>query len=190
MLRPHTATGLDSLVLVADSPGSDHASVSAALTRAIHGQDPAAEVATPSGYQAAVNAQIAQNTWTIHVSVLVLLVYVIIAALNTLAMAALARRAELAILRLAGATRQQLLRMVRIEQAVLLGLALTVGGGIAALALIPMVKSTTGSATPYVPVAGWLAVIGGTTLLSMAGTLLPALRALRIPPIEAIGPQE
>ena len=190
VLRPHTATGLDSLVLVADSPGSDHASVSAALTRAIRGRDPAAEVATPSGYQAAVNAQIAQNTWTVHISVMVLLVYVIIAALNTLAMAALARRAELAILRLAGATRHQLLRMVRIEQAVLLGLALTVGGAIAALTLIPMVKGTTGSATPYVPVAGWLAVIGGTILLSMAGTLLPALRVLRIPPIEAIGPQE
>jgi len=47
-----------------------------------------------------VNAQIAQNTRTIHVSVTVLLVYVIIAALNTLAMAALARRGELGILRL------------------------------------------------------------------------------------------
>jgi hypothetical protein len=39
--------------------------VLAALTRAIRGQDPAARVVTPGGYQAAVNAQIAQNTWTI-----------------------------------------------------------------------------------------------------------------------------
>ena len=61
ILRPHTATGLDSLVLVADSPGSDRASVSVALTRAIHGLDPAAKVATPAGYQAAVNAQIARR---------------------------------------------------------------------------------------------------------------------------------
>lgn len=66
--------------------GADHASVLAALTRAIHRRDPAAEVATSGGYQAAVNAQIAQNTWTIHVTVTVLLVYVVIAALNTLAM--------------------------------------------------------------------------------------------------------
>jgi putative ABC transport system permease protein len=182
MLRPHTATGLDSLVVVADSPGSDHSSVLAALARAIQGSDPGAQVATPSDYQTAVNAQIAQNTWTIHVSVIVLLVYVIIAALNTLAMAALARRGELAILRLAGVTRRQLLRMVRIEQAVLLGLALTVGGGIAALTLVPMVKGTTGSATPYIPTGGWVAVIGGTILLGMAGTLLPILRMLQIPP--------
>lgn len=190
VLRPHTATGLDSLVLVADAPGSDHASVLTALTRAIHPIDPAAQVITPRGYQAAVNAQIAQNTWTIHVSVIVLLVYVVIAALNTLATAALARRAELAVLRLGGATRRQLLRMVRIEQVVLLGLSLIVGGGIAAVTLVPMVKGTTGSATPYIPSGGWLAVIGGTILLGMAGTLLPILRLLRVPPIQAVGPHE
>jgi putative ABC transport system permease protein len=190
MLRPHTATGLDSLVLIADTPGADHASVRAALGRAIHRLDPAATIVTPGGYQTAVNAQIAQNTWTIHVSVIVLLVYVVIAALNTLAMAALARRRELGILRLAGATRRQLLRMVRIEQAVLLGLALIVGGAIAALTLLPMVRGIIGTATPYIPTGGWLAVIGGTILLGIAGTLLPILSLLRITPIEAIGPRE
>ena len=50
-----------------------------------------------------------------------------------------------------------------------------------------MVKGTTGSAAPYIPAGGWLAVIGGTILLGMAGTLLPILRELRTPPIEAIG---
>jgi putative ABC transport system permease protein len=122
--------------------------------------------------------------------VIVLLAYVVIAAVNTLAMAALARRAELGILRLAGATRRQLLRMVRIEQAVLLGIALIVSGAIAALTLVPMVKGATGSAAPYVPAGGWLAVTGGTILLGMAGTLLPIRRVLRIPPIEAIGLHE
>jgi putative ABC transport system permease protein len=114
----------------------------------------------------------------------------VIAALNTLAMAALGRRAELAILRLAGATRSQLLRMVRIEQAVLLGLALVIGGAVAAVTLVPMVKGTTGSAAPYIPAEGWLAVIGGTILLGMAGTLLPIRGVLRTHPIQAIGLHE
>lgn len=48
---------------------------------------------------------------------------------------------------------RQLLRMVRIEQAVMLGLALLVGGAIGTLTLVPMVKGTTGSATPYIPQA-------------------------------------
>jgi putative ABC transport system permease protein len=152
--------------------------------------DPAARVTTPGGYEATVDAQIAQNTWTIHISVVVLLAYVVIAALNTLAMVALARRTELAVLRLAGATRRQLLSMVRIEQAVLLGLALIVGATIAALTLVPMVKGTTGSATPYIPGGGWVAVLGGMIALSMIGTLLPVVRILRIPPIEAVGLRE
>ena len=119
----------------------------------------------------------------------VLVVYVVIAALNTLAMAALARRGEIGILRLGGVTRSQLLRMVRTEQAVLLGLALVVGGTIAALTLVPMVNGTTGGA-PYIPAAGWVAVIGGVILLGMGGTLLPILNVLRTDPVEVIGLNE
>jgi putative ABC transport system permease protein len=76
--------------------------------------------------------------------------------------------------------------MARIEQAMLLGLALITGGAIAALTLIPMVKGTTGSATPYIPAGGWLAVTGGTILLGMTGALLPILAILRTHAIEAI----
>lgn len=190
VLRGHTAAGMDSDVLVADDRGANAGSVAAALGRALAGVDPAAAVLTRDRYQAAVSASIAQNTWTIHVSVLVLLAYVVIGALNTLAMAALARRSELGVLRLAGLTRRQLLRMVRLEQSVLLGLALVVGGLIAAGTLIPMVNGTTGSPDPYIPVLGWVAVIGGVILLGTAGTLLPVLNMLRTPPIEATGPQE
>jgi putative ABC transport system permease protein len=53
-----------------------------------------------------------------------------------------------------------------------------------------MVRGTTGNPTPYIPAGGWLTVIGGTILLGMTGTLLPILRTLRIPPIEAIGLHE
>ena len=95
--------------------------------RAIHGLDPAAEIAIPSGYQASMRRS-PRTPGPIHVAVIVLLVYVVIGALNTLAMAALARRAELAILRLVGATGDQVLRMARIEQAMLLGLAPIAGG--------------------------------------------------------------
>ena len=187
VLRPHTAAGMDGDVLVADGPGASTREVAVSLTRALAGVDPAAAVLTPDRYQAAVSESVAQNTWSIHVSVLVLLAYVVIAALNTLAMAAFARRSELAVLRLSGLTRRQLLRMARIEQTVLLGLALVVGGLIAAATLVPMVNGTTGSPTPYIPVLGWVAVIGGVILLGIAGTLLPILSMLRTRPIEAIG---
>ncbi len=132
----------------------------------------------------------AANIWSIHTIVTVLLVYVVIAALNTLATAAFARRRELAVLRLAGATRGQLLRMVRIEQAVLLGLALLGGGIIAAVTLVPMVNGATGSPVPYIPPSGWITVLAGAMLLAMGGTVLPIRRIIRIPPTEAIGVPE
>jgi putative ABC transport system permease protein len=190
ILRPHTATGLDSVVLVGDARGSTPGAVTQALNGVTTRQDPAAQVLPPDAYRATLNADIAQNTWTIHIFVVVLLVYVVIAALNALLMAALARRQEMAILRLAGLNKGQLLRMVRSEQAVLLGLALVVGGGIAALTLVPLVNGTTGSGHPYIPAANWATVIIGTVFVGMAGTLIPIRRILRASPIQTISRNE
>ena len=74
--------------------------------------------------------------------------------------------------------------------ALLVGLAMVVGGAIAAATLVPMVKGTTGTATPYIPPGGWAAVVGGTVLLAGAATMLPVRRVLRMRPVEAIGIRE
>lgn len=76
--------------IVADTYGSDYTRVARALSRAVRGLDPAAQIATPGDYQATVNAQITQKDHPC--SVIARLVYVVIAALNTLAMTALAQR--------------------------------------------------------------------------------------------------
>jgi len=108
---------------------------------------------------------------------------------NTLVTAALGRRRESR--RCAWPGRPlQVLRMVRLEQALLLSLALVVGVVIAAATLVPMIKAVTGSAVPYIPIAGWAAVIGGTVLLGSLATVVPIRRVLRINPVEAIGIRE
>jgi putative ABC transport system permease protein len=53
-----------------------------------------------------------------------------------------------------------------------------------------MVKGFTGSATPYIPLAGWVIVIGGITVLGGAATIVPVRRVLRTRPVEAIGIRE
>ena len=188
VLRPHT-NGFDSAVLVS-TRAADRSRVTAALGRHVDALAPGAAVVSRGGYQAVLDRNIQQNAWANQVIVGVLLVYVVIAAVNTLATAALARRRELATLRLAGTTRLQVLRMVRLEQALLLSLALVVGGAIAAATLVPMVKAITGSAVPYIPVAGWAAVIGGTVVLGSLATIVPIRQVLRIAPVEAIGIRE
>ena len=96
-------------------------------------------------------------------------------------MAALARRRELALLRLVGVTRAQIRRMVHAEQAGLLGTAVLIGATIAALTLSAIVNGLTGSPIPYVPPLGWVAVLGGTTLLALATTVWPVRRLLSAP---------
>jgi putative ABC transport system permease protein len=180
-LAPHTS-GLTSLVFVNADP-----SARPGLARVLDRVAPGASIVDRADYQVALDKDLAQNAWTNQVIVGVLLVYVGIAAVNSLAMAAMGRRRELATLRLAGTTRSQVLRMVRAEQALLLAVGLVVGGAVAAATLLPMVRGLTGTATPYIPLTGWASVIGGTVLLGSLATLLPVRRLLRVNPVEAIG---
>jgi putative ABC transport system permease protein len=186
LLLPHTDTRLDDTVLVrTDSPAAA-GEVTAELTRL----SPGSALVAREAYQTHLAENIVQNAWVNRVVVGVLLVYAVIAAVNTLVMYALGRRREFAILRLSGTTRLQVLRMVRLEQVLLLGMALLVGAAIAAATLIPMVSGITGSAVPYIPLAGWVAVIGGVVILGATATLNPVRRALRTAPVEGIGIRE
>jgi putative ABC transport system permease protein len=185
-LLPHTGAGLDDTVLVAtDRPGAASA-VRAELGRLA----PGATLLERDAYQVGLDKNLTENAWTNQMVTGVLLIYVVIGAVNTLALYALGRRREFAVLRLSGTTTPQVMRMVRLEQVFLLGLALTVGASIAAATLLPMVKGITGSATPYIPPAGWAAVIGGVILLGGAATIVPVRRVLRTRPVDGIGLRE
>jgi putative ABC transport system permease protein len=181
VLAQHTS-GPTSLVFVGADP-----SARPGLARVLDRMAPGAAIVDRADYQAALDKDLAQNAWANQVIVGELLAYVVIAAVNTLAMAAMGRRRELATLRLAGTTRTQILRMVRAEQALLLAVGLAVGGAVAAATLLPMVRATTGTATPYIPPTGWASVIGGTVLLGSLATLIPVRRLLRVNPVESIG---
>ena len=53
-----------------------------------------------------------------------------------------------------------------------------------------MVRGTTGAHVPYVPVGGWVAVLGGTVLLGVVGTAPALRRVLRGRPGEVAGVRE
>jgi putative ABC transport system permease protein len=187
VLIGHTTARMNNAVLVATAAGRGAA---AALRAELHRLAPGSSLRARAAYQAALNRSLAQNAWSNQVIAAVLLVYVTIAAVNTLVMAALARRREFAILRLAGTTRTQVLRMACLEQTLLLGLALVIGAAITAATLVPTVRAVTGSATPYIPLTGWAAVIGGTVLLGTVAMVMPVRWTLRMRPVEATGTRE
>jgi putative ABC transport system permease protein len=184
VLAPHTA-GLYGMVLLDAAPDARPA-----IERAMSRLAPGASLLTRGSYQVTLDKDLTQNAWANSVVVGVLLVYVVIAAVNTLAMAAMGRRREFATLRLSGTTRRQIVRMVRYEQGLLLTVGLVVGGAVAAATLMPLVRATTGTSTPYIPLTGWVGLIGGSVVLGLLATLLPVHRLLRVNPVEAIGLRE
>ena len=151
---------------------------------------PGAEVVPAAELTGRLSRDLAVSAWLNKLLIGVMVGYAALAAGNTMVMAALARGRELALLQLAGLTRRQVRRMVNAEQVGLLGVALTVGGTIAALTLAAVVNALTGRPVPYVPPAGGLVVLGGTVVLALVTTILPVARLLRVPPVRNAGTRE
>lgn len=174
----HTARDLDDQILIRGNPAG------------LADRFPGATVVATDSLTRSLADDLAVSAWLNKLLVGVMVGYAALAAANTMVIAALARRRELAVLRLVGVTRGQARRMVHAEQAGLLGVAVLLGASIALVTLAMVVNSVTGEPIPYVPPLGWAAVIGGTVLLALVTTVLPIGRLLRVPPIEHMGVKE
>ncbi|GAA2136048.1 ABC transporter permease [Actinomadura napierensis] len=185
-LTGHTQSGLDDRVLIRSAPNTG---VGAALTR-LAGEYPGSAVVGTDQLTGELAKDLAISAWLNKLLVAVLIGYSILAAGNTLIMAALARTREVSLLRLVGVTRRQVKRMANAEQVALLGVALAIGGAIAAVTLSSIVNAVAGQRVPYVPAAGWIAIVAGTAALALVATVIPIGRLLRTPPVEGMGIRE
>jgi putative ABC transport system permease protein len=108
------------------------------------------------------------------------LAFTAIAVVNTLAMSVSERVREFALLRLAGATRRQVLRMLRTEALSVLLLAAALGTAVALAVLTAFSVGMTGRAAPAVVPLGYATVVAGAGLLALVATALPGRVALRV----------
>ncbi|WP_445527049.1 FtsX-like permease family protein [Streptomyces cyslabdanicus] len=108
------------------------------------------------------------------------LAFTAIAVVNTLAMSVSERVREFALLRLAGATRRQVLRMLRTEALSVLLFATVLGSGIALAVLTAFSVGMTGRAAPAVTPLLYVAVVAVAGLLALVATALPGRAALRV----------
>ncbi|MGI5161090.1 FtsX-like permease family protein [Microbispora sp. CA-102843] len=132
----------------------------------------------------------APNAEVNYVAMGLIIAFSAIAVVNTLAMSTTDRSRELALLRLVGATRRQVLRMLRLETLTALVVSVLAGTGIALITLSAFSRGMTGSALPYVPPAGYALVIAAVAALALVATSLPARLALRARPAETIGARD
>lgn len=125
-----------------------------------------------------------QNAEVNYLAMGLVLAFTAIAVVNTLAMSVSERIREFAMLRLVGATRRQVLRMLRIEALTVLLIAAVLGSGIFLAVLTAFSIGMTGSAATAVAPTVYAAVLGAAALLALVATALPGRLALRPRPVE------
>ena len=131
-------------------------------------------------------APAAADRWLEYSGTSVYVAFAAVAAANTLVTVMLARRRDLAVTQLAGATRRRALAVVVCEALLVTGTALVVGAAVAAITTLPLLHTALGTRTPWMPASWLLTGVAGTAALVLAGTALPAALALRRPPIEVV----
>jgi putative ABC transport system permease protein len=186
LLAAHTTLRSDQAILVRASAAADRAALASTL-RGLAATHPGLVVLDRDGLAAAGQAQRRAQSWPSLIALVVLLAYIAIAVVNTLVMATTARGREFALLRLIGTGRAQILRMMRIEALLVVGLATVVGALAAIPPLLGISLGLTESPIPAVSAAGYAAIISVTAALGLLAMAVPTRIALRAHPIDANG---
>ncbi|MGW2591319.1 FtsX-like permease family protein [Streptomyces sp. NPDC001515] len=179
LLAAHMDNPLAATVLVAGNAG--RADLTAALKNF-----PGVAVVTP---EAADRLQADRQQENAEINLLAMglvLAFTAIAVVNTLAMSVSERFREFALLRLAGATRRQVLRMLRTEALSVLALATVLGSAIALAVLTAFSVGMTGAAAPSVVPVVYATVVGAAALLALIATALPGRMALKGLAVDAV----
>ena len=183
LVRGHqTSPLLGALLVDAGSAGAV-----ARRLRTLATRYPGLHVSDRASLSTASDAERETNRWLGPLFVAIIFAFTSIAVINTLAMIALQRGRDLALLRLVGGTPHQVRSMARWEAVLIVLIGVGLGLAIAATALLPLSHALTGSLRPYVPLDQLAAIVGLSALLAFVALSVPTRRALRTPAVEAIG---
>ncbi len=144
---------------------------------------PGVRVVSPADADSLQAARQQANAEVNYFAMGLVLAFTAIAVVNTLAMSISERVREFALLRLAGATRRQVLGMLRTEALSVLLLATVLGSGIALAVLTAFSIGMTGAAAPPVTPLVYVTVVAAAGLLALLGTALPGRVALNARPV-------
>ena len=111
-----------------------------------------------------------------------------IGVMNTMIMSVFERTREIGVLRAVGWSGRRVVRMILLESLLLCLIAALVGvaGGIAASRAIALVPSISSFLTPQYPAEVFVRALAVAVVVALAGAAYPALRAVRLVPMEAL----
>ncbi|PKW10478.1 putative ABC transport system permease protein [Streptomyces sp. 1222.5] len=151
---------------------------------------PGLEILSPAAADGLQAERQQANAEVNYLAMGLVLAFTAIAVVNTLAMSVAERVREFALLRLAGATRRQVLRMLRTEVLSVLFLATSLGSGIALAVLTAFSLGMTGRAAPSVTPLLYVTVVGIAGLLALVASAVPGRAALRVRAVTVATAQE
>ncbi|MWA06564.1 FtsX-like permease family protein [Actinomadura sp. LD22] len=169
LVAAHSSTSLDDHVLVRGH--ADLRSVTAAYL--------GARAVDRDAFGARLSDETRLQGFVSHVVVGAIAGFILIGLVTTLALATAARRREFALLRLVGATRRQVLRMLRLEALIVLGTGAAAGSLIVAVVVPAFATAVTGLPLPAVSPVTCAAILAAVAGSGAAAVLLPARAMLR-----------
>jgi putative ABC transport system permease protein len=146
---------------------------------------PGVQVQTRAEHLGAVRTLGVSGAWGVWMVIGLSVLFAALALVNTAAMATSERRDELATIRLLGGTSGQAVRMLALELAPIVAVALAAGVAIAAASVMGVPQGVRGIAL-VVPLAGAGALVAGTAALALAAGVVTARVALRATPAAAM----
>ncbi|MFF7552421.1 ABC transporter permease [Streptomyces olivaceus] len=190
MLTEHTANQQDTALLVTGEDdggggGSAGGKAESGLADLADGT-PGLVVQSPEEFGAVEQGEFTQQSSTSLIANALLILYVLIAVVNTLVMATTGRSREFGMLRLIGTSKQQTRRMTFLESWVVILTAVVVGIAIAIPPAVGAALGTTGQPIPYVEPLAWGGIVVFVALLGWLSISLPTRSALRGRPIDAV----
>ncbi|MFE7659587.1 ABC transporter permease [Streptomyces celluloflavus] len=185
----HSSARLDDSVLVRLAPGADKQQVAGELAETGR-KYPGLKVMDEGGLPVAEQRTASAGLFGSALPLVLVFGYIAVAVANTLVMTTLGRTREFALLRLVGATPEQVMRMMRTETLMVILIAVVAGTVVPLLPLMTVSLGLTSSPVPYIPPLLYLAIVAATSALAAAAVLLPTRMALRVRPVDAIGMRE
>jgi putative ABC transport system permease protein len=184
VLAPHTTAGLPTQILVRAAPGTNRDQLVGAITQAggtVPGLWVAGRDALVAG-QSSVERMLRAGNYAV---VILVIGYSALSVINTMVAATGHRRREFGLMRLAGATRSQVLSMMTVEGLIATVTGVVLGSVAALVTLVPFSLVKNDGPLPAGPWWLYLVVVGFVTTVTLASTLVTTLRATRTRPIEA-----
>ncbi|MET0237851.1 MAG: ABC transporter permease [Kibdelosporangium sp.] len=140
---------------------------------------PGLTVTDRAGLVVAIDGDEQASLWLNRILLGVIMLYVALSVVNTLVTATLDRGRELQLLRLVGGTRRQVLRIMRVESWIVVGIAVVVGSAIPVLPLAFLGINLAGSPIPAGSPLVYLGIVALAVLIGLLGIRLPARRITR-----------